>query len=62
MQGETRERWRKLCEQAAVEQDPDKLMDLIREINNLLEMKELRLQRQPQTSGREDSHQSARLV
>jgi hypothetical protein len=32
-----------LCEQAAVEQDPDRLMDLIKHINQLLEEKELRL-------------------
>ncbi|HXF11864.1 MAG TPA: hypothetical protein VN517_01830 [Terriglobales bacterium] len=32
-----------LCEQAAVEQDPAKLMDLIKEINKLLEEKERRL-------------------
>jgi len=37
MRGETGERWRKLCEQAAVEQDPRKLMELIREIDRLLE-------------------------
>ena len=44
MQGETRERWCKLCELAAVEQDPVKLMELIREITALLEAKEQRLQ------------------
>ena len=43
MQGETRERWRKLCEQATVEQDPDKLMELVREINDLRQQKEQRL-------------------
>ena len=32
-----------LCEQAAVEQNPDKLMDLIKQINQLLEEKERRL-------------------
>jgi len=40
MRGETGERWRKLCEQAAVEQDPRKLMELIHEIDRLLEEKE----------------------
>jgi hypothetical protein len=44
MQGETGERWRKLCEQAAIEQDPERLMLLIREINQLLEDKDKRLQ------------------
>ena len=46
MQAETGERWRKLCEQAAVEQDTQKLLQLIREINQLLEAKERRLQQQ----------------
>ncbi len=41
-----KEQWRRLCEQAAVEQDPARLMELIHEINRLLEEKELRLKRQ----------------
>jgi hypothetical protein len=32
-----KERWKVLCEQAAGEQDPKKLHELIREINRLLE-------------------------
>jgi hypothetical protein len=44
MQGETRERWVELCEQAAVEQDHDRLMELIREISAVLDEKEARLQ------------------
>ena len=43
MQGETKERWQNLCEQAAVEQDPERLMELTKEINALLEDKEQRL-------------------
>ena len=43
MQGDTAERWRKLCEQAAIEQDPQKLLELSEEINSLLEAKEQRL-------------------
>jgi hypothetical protein len=43
LKGEKREIWMHLCEQAAVEQDPDKLMDLIKQINQLLEEKERRL-------------------
>jgi hypothetical protein len=43
LKGEKREIWMHLCEQAAVEQDPDRLMDLIKHINQLLEEKELRL-------------------
>ena len=48
MQGELREQWRKLCEQAAEEQDPEKLMKLIDEINQPLETKEERLLREQQ--------------
>jgi hypothetical protein len=46
MKGERGERWRDLCSQAATEQDPDRLMELIREINELLEEKEQRLKRE----------------
>ena len=46
MRGETKERWQKLCEQAANEQDPEQLLILIQEINQLLEEKEKRLLRQ----------------
>ena len=46
MQGEQRERWMQLSEQASAEQDPEKLLQLIREINRLLEEKERRLKRQ----------------
>jgi hypothetical protein len=40
MKGESGEGWRKLCEQAAIEQDSDRLLELIKEINRLLEEKE----------------------
>ena len=43
MQGENKERWKVLCEQASVEQDPKKLHELIKQINDLLEAKEARL-------------------
>ena len=46
MQGETRQTWQKLCELAATEQDPERLMVLIEEINELLLAKEKRLQQQ----------------
>lgn len=45
MQGETSERWRKLCAQAAVEQDPDRLLEFMREITQLLDEKEERLKK-----------------
>jgi len=43
MQGEKKERWMELCAQAAVEQDPKKLIELVQQINALLEEKERRL-------------------
>jgi hypothetical protein len=43
MQGEIREHWQKLCEQAAVEKDPEALLELTTEINRLLREKEVRL-------------------
>ena len=43
MIGNTKERWRELCEQASVEQDPKKLLELVKEINQLLEEKKIRL-------------------
>jgi hypothetical protein len=50
MRGERAERWRKLCELAVVEQDPEKLTALVEEINKLLEEKEKRLREQRQSS------------
>jgi len=38
-----KELWRELCEQAAIEQDPDQLHELIAEITRLLDEKEKRL-------------------
>lgn len=45
MQGETKERWYELCEQAVKEQDPERLMEIIGEIDRLLQQKEERLQK-----------------
>jgi len=42
-----KERWKVLCEQAAVEQDSEKLRELIKEINRLLEEKDARLKSNP---------------
>jgi hypothetical protein len=44
------ERWRRLCELASVEQDPEKLIQLVREINCLLEEKRKRLNGRPESS------------
>ena len=43
MQGGTKERWMLLAEQAATEQDPEKFMALIKEIEELLAKKQERL-------------------
>jgi hypothetical protein len=43
MHGEKKEQWVQLCELAAVEQDHEKLLRLVKEINRLLEEKEQRL-------------------
>jgi hypothetical protein len=44
---ENREKWMELCARAAQEQDPEKLMELITEINRLLDAKEGRLKGRP---------------
>ena len=36
MQGEITERWMELCAEAAIEQDPERLLELATEINDLL--------------------------
>jgi len=43
MLGETKKRWMILCQQAANEQDPQRLLELVREINDILEAEELAL-------------------
>jgi len=43
MRGKT-ELWKELCAQAAVEQDPKRLAELVRQINELLEAKRKRLE------------------
>jgi hypothetical protein len=45
MVGLNEERWRELCEQVAVEQDPEKLVELTTEIYRFLEEMRRRLQR-----------------
>jgi hypothetical protein len=45
MKGETKRHWTELCELAANEQDPKKLLELVAEINRLLEEKEERLRK-----------------
>jgi len=43
MIGREKERWQELCEQAMKEQDPEKLIVLVQEINRLLDAKRNRL-------------------
>lgn len=43
MRGENLERWRELCAEAEKEQDPQRLLELMEEIDRLLELKEKRL-------------------
>jgi len=50
MQGETKERWMRLAEQATTEQDPEKLLQLIKEIDALLAEKQARLNNRPQSA------------
>jgi hypothetical protein len=45
VQGNAKEQWFELCEQAANEEDSAKLYALVQEINRLLEEKRLRLNR-----------------
>jgi hypothetical protein len=54
MRGEKRERWEQLCKLAADEQDPDRLMKLIEEINRLLEEKEDRLKQRRSSTAIQD--------
>ena len=51
MKGETGELWQTLCSQAAQEQDPDCLMELIRQINEILGGKEERLRGERKDAG-----------
>jgi hypothetical protein len=40
MQDDEDGRWMELCQQASTEQDPEKLLKLVTEINNLLNSKQ----------------------
>ena len=48
------ERWRQLCAKAAVEQDPQKLMELVKEISRLLDEKQSRNRVEHEDLGREN--------
>jgi hypothetical protein len=56
LQNETKERWKELCERIAVEQDHERFVALIQELNKVLEEKELRLKAaQVKPSGQQPS-------
>jgi hypothetical protein len=46
MQGENKERWRELCEKASTERNPKVMLELIRQINDLLEAKKRRIEQE----------------
>ncbi|HXU18767.1 MAG TPA: hypothetical protein VN708_26905 [Terriglobales bacterium] len=56
MKDQAMERWEILCEQAANEQNPQRLMVLVAEITQLLDQKHNRMQQQMFTA-QEDSRQ-----
>lgn len=63
MKGKTKEHWMQLCEQAACEQDPDRLIELVQEIDRMLSEKETRLKREHGTDRlhRSDAESTTRL-
>jgi hypothetical protein len=51
MQGKVKEDWLQLCEQVAIEQDTERMIELVGELNRMLEAKEQRLERKQSKSG-----------
>ena len=51
MKGENLEHWQELCTLAAKEQDPQKLLQLVEEINRLLKEKHDRLDQGRKSTG-----------
>jgi hypothetical protein len=49
------QRWRELCAQAAVEQDPEKLMQLVTEITRLLGKEQGGAKANPSTKSKDSS-------
>jgi hypothetical protein len=54
--------WMHFCAQAAVEQDPDKLLELVEEINRMLEVKEGRLEHQRNKGVRRSGPMAAHIL
>ena len=50
MNSEHKQEWMRLCELASKEQDPEKLMELVREITRLLEQREAAIKAKKSTS------------
>jgi hypothetical protein len=48
MIGKTKERWRELCEQAVVEQDPDRFLATIQELIQVLDENQKRRRNAPE--------------
>jgi hypothetical protein len=48
------EEWKQFCQQAAVEQDPKKLLELTRRINELLDAKQDRIDNLQKASDRSE--------
>jgi hypothetical protein len=51
MQRKVKEDWMQLCEQVAIEQDTQRLIELVRELNRMLDEKEQRLKREAVSRG-----------
>lgn len=58
MKGPIKERWQELCEQAAIEQDPQRMIELVEEINRILTEKEQRLNTQRSSAANHSSQQT----
>jgi len=50
MSSEHKQEWMRLCELASKEQDPEKLMQLVREITRLLEEREMAIKARKSTA------------
>jgi hypothetical protein len=51
MRGKVKEEWMELCEKITTEQDPERMIELVRELNRMLDEKEQRLQRERAARG-----------
>ena len=56
MKGEEKDRFVHLCEQASIERDPEKLLKLVRQINDMLETKRRRLDASETAEQKSEGH------